>query len=80
MKTDVSVKMMLAVNRVSKTQYEPIDFHVFIHCEDSVSDYWGIWSHQCDECYVVVRHGDEYCAYECKDHTHVRYMMMRIAF
>lgn len=80
MKTNVSELIIYSVNRLNDTRFMSKDFEVFVHAEDSTSDYWGIWSWVHDRFYIICRHGNLYKAYECKDRTHVRYMMLKMAF
>lgn len=74
------MQMIYAVNQLDGTVFVSEDFSVFIHCEDSCSEYWGIWSWRYNKHFIVCRHGDAYSAYECKDRTHVKYMMLKMAF
>lgn len=79
MKISVPEQIISAVNHLKGTNFFSGDFNVFVHCEDTTSDYWGIWSWIHDKYYIVCKHGHDYSAYECKDRTHVKYMMMKMA-
>lgn len=81
MKTIPDSKIILAVNAVSTLRvYSAGDFEIFAHAEEGGSEYWGLQSYRWDMYYFVSRHGNACSAYECRDRTHVKYMLVKSVF
>lgn len=81
MKTIPDLKIILAINAVSSTRvFTADDFEIFAHAEESGSEYWGLFSNKWCKFYFVSRHGNAISAYECRDRTHVKYMLIKSVF